>query len=233
MIQSLFESLNSAMSASMGLALLAAFTWGVLSILLSPCHLASIPLIVGFMSGQDRLTRGRAFSLAGVFSGGILATIAALGAATTAAGRIAGDLGPWANYAVAAVFVIVGLYLLDVLPMPWPGPSGLGIRGRGLLAALVLGLVFGIAVGPCTFAYMAPVLGVTFRVAAARPAYAASLLLLYGVGHCAVIVTAGTAGGAVQRYLEWNQRRGALAWLRRGCGVLVILGGLYLVYAAP
>jgi cytochrome c-type biogenesis protein len=108
-IEQLFEQLNSAMSASVGLALFAAFAWGVLSILLSPCHLASIPLIVGFVHGQGRMTTGRAFVLASLFSLGMLATIAALGAITAAAGRIAGDVGGWVYYMVAAIFLLVGL----------------------------------------------------------------------------------------------------------------------------
>ena len=38
-------------------------------------------------------------------------------------------------------------------------------KAKGLLAALILGLLFGIALGPCTFAYMAPVLGIVFQTA--------------------------------------------------------------------
>lgn len=235
MIQSLFENLNQALSGATGLALLAAFAWGVLSILLSPCHLASIPLVIGFVQGRGAVTAGRAGSLASLFALGILITIAALGVITTAAGRIAGDLGAWAYYAVAAIFFAVGLNLLDVLPMPWSGlaaPARVTVKGRGYLAALLLGLIFGIALGPCTFAYMAPVLGLTFKVGSTRPVFAASLLLLYGLGHCSVIVAAGSAGGMVQRYLDWNQNSGAVAWLRRGCGVLVLIAGLYLIYVA-
>ncbi|MFP4145655.1 MAG: cytochrome c biogenesis CcdA family protein [Phycisphaeraceae bacterium] len=233
MIQELFEQLNSAMSASVGLALLAAFVWGVLSILLSPCHLASIPLVVGFVNGQGKVTVGRAFALASLFSVGILITIAALGAVTAAAGRIAGDVGGWAYYAVAIIFFLVGLHLLDAIPMPFSGPASVSVKRKGLPAALLLGLIFGIALGPCTFAYMAPVLGVTFRVGGEQPAFAGSLLLLYGIGHCSIIVAAGSASGWVQRYLDWNEHSGAVAWLRRVCGVLVILGGLWLIYTAP
>ena len=232
MIERLFEQLNTSLSASVGLALAAAFAWGVLSIVLSPCHLASIPLIVGFVSGQGKVTVRRAFALAGLFSLGILITIAAIGAITAAAGRIAGDLGPWASYGVASVFFVVGLNLLDVIPMPWSGPAGVSVRRKGVLAALLLGLIFGVAVGPCTFAYMAPILAVTFKTGAERPIFAASLLLLYGLGHCSVIVAAGSASSLVQRYLNWNQRSGAVTWLRRACGVLVILAGLYLIYIA-
>ena len=231
-MEHLFTSLTRAVEGAPGAALAAALAWGVLSILLSPCHLASLPLIVGFIDGQGRMSTGRAFLISSVFAGGILATIAAIGAVTAAAGRMMGDVGPWGNYVVAIVFFAVGLYLLDVLPMPWSGPGQVGMKRRGLLAALLLGLLFGIAVGPCTFAYMAPMLGVTFRTAAARPAYAVLLLGAYGVGHCAVIVLAGTFTSAVQRYLDWNERsRGAIV-LRRVCGVLVLLAGLYLIYTA-
>lgn len=232
-MQALFDNLNAAMSGSLWLALAAAFVWGVLSILLSPCHLASIPLVVGFVNGQGKVTTGRAFALASLFSLNILITIAALGAITAALGRIAGDVGAWAYYAVAIIFFLVGLHLMDVIPMPFAGPANVSIKRKGLWAALLLGLIFGIALGPCTFAYMAPVLGVTFKVGADQPVFAGSLLLLYGVGHCSTIVAAGSASGWVQRYLNWNAQSGTVTWLRRVCGVLVILGGLWLIYTAP
>ena len=106
------------------------------------------------------------------------------------------------------------------------------MKRKGGLAAFVLGLVFGVALGPCTFAFMAPMLGVALRVASERMAYAAALLLAYGVGHCAVIVMAGTFTGAVQRYLDWTERSRGAVVLRRVCGVLVIIGGIYLIYTA-
>ena len=55
MIESLFASLSSALQGGLWIAVTAALAWGLLSILLSPCHLASIPLIVGFISGQGNL----------------------------------------------------------------------------------------------------------------------------------------------------------------------------------
>jgi cytochrome c-type biogenesis protein len=126
----------------------------------------------------------------------------------------------------------VGLHLLDIVPLPFSGPGVAGMKRRGALAAFILGLVFGIALGPCTFAYMAPILGVTFKLAASQILYGLSLLLAYGIGHCSVIVAAGTFAEGVQRYLNWNERsRGALM-LKRACGVLIILGGLYMMYGA-
>ena len=233
MMEELFTRLTHAVEGAPAIALVAAGVWGVLSILLSPCHLASIPLIVGFISGQDRLTSRRACWTATLFSAGILITIAAIGVITAVAGRMLGDVGAWANYLVAAVLFVVGLHLLGVIPMPWSGPGQVNMKRKGFLAAFILGLVFGVALGPCTFAYMAPMLAVAFKLAKGAPIYGASLLSAYGVGHCSVIVVAGTFTELVQRFLSWNEQSKGVVVLKTICGALVVLGGVYLIYAAP
>lgn len=232
MIEQLFDTLTHAVEGTPLLALSASFVWGILSIILSPCHLASIPLIVGFIGQQGQMTARRAFGISALFAIGILITIAAIGAVTAAAGRMAGDLGSYGNYLVAILFFLVGLVLMDVIPVPWSGPGQVNMKRKGMLAAFILGLVFGIALGPCTFAFMAPVLGVTFKVAATNAFYGAALLLAYGVGHCSVIVAAGTSTERVQRYLSWNEQSKGAGMLKKVCGVLVVVGGLYLLYTA-
>jgi cytochrome c-type biogenesis protein len=232
-METLFSGLTHAVEGAPWLALSASLFWGVLSIILSPCHLTSIPLIVGFIDGQGRMSTRRAFYISSLFAVGILITIAVIGALTAAFGRIMGDLGAWGNYFVAAIFFAVGLYLLEVFSLPWSGPGGAGTRGKGPLAALILGLVFGIALGPCTFAYMAPMLGIAFKLSAANLPYGISLILFYALGHCSVIVIAGTSTELVQQYLNWNERSKGAVILKKVCGILVILGGLYLIYTAP
>lgn len=231
-MERLFTTLTHAVEGTPAIAIAAALVWGVLSIILSPCHLASVPLIVGFIDKQGRVSTKRAFFISLLFAAGILITIAVIGVITTAAGRIMGDVGAYGNYLVAVIFFVVGLYLLDVIPMPWSGPGQLGMKRKGVLAAFILGLVFGIALGPCTFAYMAPILGVTFKLAATSAAYGALLLALYGLGHCSVIVIAGTSTELVQRYLNWNERSKGAIILKKICGILVFLGGIYLIWSA-
>lgn len=231
-MEQVFTALSRAVEGSAAIALTASFVWGVFSIILSPCHLASIPLIVGFISGQGRASPARASVVAMLFAVGILLTIAAIGAVTAAAGRMMGDVGRWGNYFVAAIFFLVGLHLLGVIPMPWSGPGEVSMKRKGLAAAFVLGLVFGIALGPCTFAYMAPILGVTFKLGATNFIYGALLLLAYGIGHCAVIVAAGTFTEIVQRFLNWNEQSRGAAVLKYVCGALVVMGGLWLIYSA-
>jgi cytochrome c-type biogenesis protein len=231
-MEAIFTTLTHAVEGAPLIALGAAFVWGVLSIVLSPCHLASIPLVVGFIDRQGRSTVARAFLVSLVFSAGIFVTLAAVGAVTAALGRIWGDVGSWVNYLVAAVLLLVGLYLMDVVPMPWSSPAQVGIRRRGLVAALLLGLIFGVAVGPCTFAYMAPMLAVTLKVAAKDAAFGVLLLLVFAVGHCSIIVIAGTSTGLAQRWLDWTETSKGAVILKRICGALVILAGLYLIYKA-
>jgi len=232
-VQQLFSSLTHAVEGTPAIAVTAAVVWGILSIILSPCHLASIPLIVGFIDEQGRMSTKRAFVISLLFALGILTTIGLIGLITGVAGRMLGDVGRYGNYFVAVIFFLVGLHLLDVIPMPWSGPGQVGMKRKGLLAALILGLVFGIALGPCTFAYMAPMLGVTFKLAATNLAYGVLLLLAYGVGHCSVIVAAGTSTELVQRFLNWNEHSRGTVLVKKACGVLVLLGGVWMVYTAP
>jgi cytochrome c-type biogenesis protein len=229
MILQVFETLSMALSGDTALALAAALAWGILSILLSPCHLSGIPLIISYISAQKQITLIRSFALSLIFAIGILITIAIIGIITASMGRLIGDIGFIGNLAVASVLILIGLYLLDLISLPYDGLS-LQTQKKGPLAALILGLLFGLGLGPCTFAYMAPVLGVVFHVSQTHPFYAGALIGAFGIGHIAVIVLAGTFTQAVQRYLNWADESHTVAKLRRICGMLVVAAGLYWIY---
>ncbi|MBN1384132.1 MAG: cytochrome C biogenesis protein [Elusimicrobia bacterium] len=210
-------------------ALTASFIWGILSILLSPCHLASIPLIIGYIDEQGKISTKRAFLISFLFASGILITIAAIGVITGLLGRIMGDVGKYGNYFVSVIFFIAGLHLLGIIPLNLKGAAAGDYKNKGLIAAFVLGLIFGIALGPCTFAYMAPMLGIAFTIASKNLFFAITLIFFYAVGHCSVIILAGTFTEIVQHYLNWNEKSKGAVILKKTCGILVILGGLYLL----
>lgn len=230
MIVELFTWLTTALTQSPEIAIGAAFIWGVLSVILSPCHIACIPLIVGFIDGQGNITTGRAFGLSSLFGLGILITIAVIGLITGLAGRMVGDIGGYGSYFVAVIFFAIGLNLLGILPLPFmEGGANPNYKRKGVLAAFILGLLFGIALGPCTFAYMATMLGVVFSMASTKTVFAVSLLLAYGIGHCAVLILAGTFTEVVEHYLRWHERSMGAMILKKICGLLVILGGVYMI----
>ncbi len=232
-MDALFTSLTDALYGNLFLALVASFGWGVLSILLSPCHLSSIPLVIGFLAARGEKKSSRGVLLAFVFAVGILLTIAIIGVITAALGRIMGDIGPYGKCAVAVVFFIVGLYLMDIIRLPDTGVRLRPLHTRSVfLSAFILGLIFGIALGPCTFAFMAPVLGVVFQISATNPVMAGMLFLLFGLGHCSVIVVTGGLTSRVQAYLDWTNRLTVVLWTKRIAGFLVVLGGVYALYTS-
>jgi cytochrome c-type biogenesis protein len=235
MINDIFTLLNSALAGNAFLSIVASFGWGVLSILLSPCHLTSIPLIIGFINSKSEVTVKRTFILSLFFSLGILITIALIGIITASFGKMLGNLGSVGNYVVAVVFFAIGLYLLDIITFPakWIG-TGTKFKTSnriGIISAFTIGLLFGIGLGPCTFAFMAPVLGVVFNISATNLSFAVLLLIAFAAGHCTVIVFAGTLTVKVQQFLNWSEGSKAIIYIKKICGLLVIAGGIYLIYS--
>jgi len=230
MIDQLFTSLTTALSGTFLLALGASFGWGVMSILLSPCHLSSIPLVIGYISSQGQIKIKRSFYISLTFALGILLTIAAIGLITASMGRLMGDVGTWGNWLVAIVFILIGLYLMDILQWDWNRFNFGNKKRRGLFGAFVLGLIFGIGLGPCTFAFLAPVLGVVFQTATENWWKAVLLISAFGIGHCTIIVSAGSLTNLVQKYLDWTEESKTTLYVKRVAGFFVILGGIYFVY---
>ena len=228
----LLTAFGDAFSAPLLVAAPAALAWGVLSVVLSPCHLSSVPLVVAYMGGGGaELPSGRrALAISSAFAVGILASIAVIGALTAAAGRMLGDVGRAGSWALAAVFLVFGLNLLGVLPLPSFGANPKAVRRRGAAGALLLGLVFGAALGPCTFAFMAPLLGLVLHAGEAGAAAGVLLVALFGLGHAAAIAFAGASFQSVQRWLGWRAGARAVEALRAGAGAAVLGGGAYFVW---
>jgi cytochrome c-type biogenesis protein len=142
-----------------------------------------------------------------------------------------GDIGRWSNYLVAGIFVLVGLYLLGIIKFELPGAANAKTRGKGVWAGFLLGLLFGLALGPCTFAYMAPILAIVLAKSSSSLVYGIPLLLAYGLGHCSVIVFAGTFTRVIENYLRWNESSKALGVVKKICGVLLVVAAAYMIWS--
>lgn len=232
MLNELFQTLNESMAASPAVALAAAFAWGLCSVLLSPCHLASIPLLIAYVNNQDVKTARHAAGLSALFALGILATMGAIGVVTATAGRMTGDTGALGGYVMSAVFILIGLHLMDVVSIPWFGTKKEKVHRKGIGGALLLGLLFGIASGPCTFAFLAPVLAVVFNTASNNTLFGFLMLTLYGLGHCAVLIAAGTSAERAKHFTDWSRETKTARRIKIALGILLILAGLYFLYHA-
>jgi len=229
----LFSGLTEMLYASWWLALISSFIWGILSIVLSPCHLATIPLLVAFINDRKIITKRRAAFLSSLFALGILITLGIIGVVTGTLGRILGDIGGWGNYLVAAFLIFIAIYMLDIIKLPFleQGVKPI-VKKKGAWSAFLVGLIFGIALGPCAFAFMAPMIGIVFNVASTKQLYAVMLLLAFALGHCFLIILAGTFTEVVRRFLNWNEKSNGVVWLKRICGLLIIAAAVYLIITA-
>lgn len=226
----LFTQLTTMLESSVLLAASAALAWGVLSVILSPCHLAGIPLIVSHIVTQSDGTRRNAGVMALLFALGMLVTLLFIGAVTSLLGRIVGDTGPVMNYVVGAFLVFFGVYLTGILPFDLFNYSiNPGMKKRGLLPSFLFGLIFGLALGPCTFAFMAPMIAVAFQSARTDLLFAFTVFTVFAVGHCAVIVAAGVLTEAVRTFLRWNERSAAIHVAKKLIGAATAAAGIYLI----
>lgn len=226
-LNSLFMLLGQALEQSLPIMLLASLLWGVCSVVLSPCHVSSIPLVVGYVSRNGGQSSRTTLSVALYFSAGVAVAMLLLGLITAWLGKMLGDLGTTGSVLIGVVFVLTGLWLLDLLRAPACNINLAG--GSGRFGGILLGFIFGAALGPCTFGFMFPVLAVSFRLAESSMSQSVSLIAAYAIGHSLVIVVAALAVNKLQAFLNWDaQSRGTLL-IKRLCGVATILTGAYLI----
>ena len=210
------------------LAPLAVFVGGALTAS-NPCVLAMIPLAMAFV-GAYQGTSGakKAFSFSLLFILGLTITFNLLGFIAALMGRLVGDVGRFWPYVVAAVCVVMGLHLLGIWNFDLPLPQSWKPKQGGPWGAFLLGLLFGIVSTPCATPILAVLL--VYTASKGNLAYGGLLLFLYALGHCALILIAGTSMGLAKRIIESKGLNTGLAYLRKGSGVLIILIGFYFIW---
>lgn len=224
-------TINAWMMGGFAVAVIGCFLWGLVSVLFSPCHLASIPLMVGYVAGQNTLIEGRqAAGYAVLFSAGLFVSIALVGIVCSLLGRMLGDISPLWGIPIGGLFIWLGLSLMGVSVCKLPSGNMGRLTMRGYTGALVLGLAYGILSGACTFGFIAPILAViTVQEQVVR---GLSLILFFALGHCLPIVIAGSSAALAQRLLAGKGMQTATVWGRRFAGGLVMLIGAYFIVSA-
>jgi cytochrome c-type biogenesis protein len=224
MIEQLSETLRTVIETNVWLAPLAAFAGGTLTAA-NPCVIAAVPLMMAYLAGQEeRHGAGRAFALSLAFAVGLTAMFALLFLATWAASSVL--RASWWVYVAAAVCLLMGLHLLGAIDFAIPAPAGVKPSQKGFVGALLLGLLFGVVSLPCA----GPILMVLLSLVPVKGAvFGGTLLVAYGLGHCALILIGGTSMGLVQTMIASRGFQRANVWSRRVAGLVVIVVGLYLL----
>ncbi len=228
MFETALITINQWIAGGTAIAGLGCFLWGMTSVLLSPCHLASIPLIVAYVGGQERAIKPRqAAAYSVLFAVGLFITIALVGVVCALLGRMLGDVGNYWQILIGAVLIWVALGMLGVEKCSMSGSLLYRISLRGLTGAFVLGLAYGILSGSCTFGFIAPILAII--TVQEKIGTGIMLITIFAIGHCLPIAIAGSSTAAVRKLMESSTWHGAGTWFRRGAGILIALLGVYFI----
>jgi len=228
MMESFFLTINEWMMGATTLAALGCFLWGMVSVLFSPCHLASIPLIVAYVAGQEQILQPRqasAYSVA--FTLGLFITIAVIGIVCAFLGRMLGDVGNYWQILVGLILLWVALGMMGVEACSTSGNLLYRLNLRGIWGAFALGLSYGILSGSCTFGFIAPILAII--TIQEKVGVGILFITLFALGHCLPIVIAGSSSAMVRKLIENRTWQGAGLWFRKGAGALIAVLGIYFI----
>jgi cytochrome c-type biogenesis protein len=228
MLQTFLLTINEWIAGGTAIAALGCFLWGMVSVVFSPCHLASIPLIVAYVGGQQQILKPRqAVYYSFVFTLGLFITIALIGIICALLGRMLGDVGKYWQILVGLILIWVALGMFGVERCSMSGSLLYRLKLTGLLGAFILGLAYGVLSGSCTFGFIAPILAII--TIQQKVATGILFILLFAIGHCLPIVVAGSSTAAVKGILENSRWQGAANWFRKGAGVVIGILAIYFI----
>lgn len=223
-------AINEWMSQGGALALVGSFSWGLVSVLLSPCHMASIPLLIAYVAGQKIIPPPRlAARFAVLFAIGIFITIMVVGLICALAGRMLGDVGPWWQSAVGILLLWVAWTLFRPPQCSATGSVLARFQIQGAKGAFILGLAYGFLSGVCTFGFIAPILGII--TLQKEIAAGVAMLVLFGVGHCLPLIVCGVFSARTMGLLHSHAGQKIVAAMRRLAAVVIAGLGVYFTMA--
>lgn len=229
MLDWLTNTLPTFISGFSVFAFVLVFLGGVITSI-GPCNLAMVPLIMAYVGGQEEVSRARSFWLSLFFTFGSATTFMLLGIIIALIGGIFGSAQSILYYIVAAVCLIIGLNLLKVINLQFPGLTGLQSRYKpkqGLVGAFFLGMVLGLAGSQCGTPILFAILSIVMLKG--NIAYGAALLFFYALGRGVPVVAAGTFTGVLKNMPVIEKWSAALEIV---AGIVLLALGIYFLWIA-
>lgn len=200
------------------------FTAGLLTSL-TPCMLSMLPITIGYIGGYEAKSRLQAAVQSTWFALGLATTLAGLGIIAAVVGKVYGQVGFGLPIIVSIVAIIMGLNLLEALPLQFPTfgdtnwiPQNLPLGAR----SYAIGLTFGLVASPCSTPVLASLLG---WVANTQDIILGAVLLLaYTAGHITPLILAGTFTATIKKILELRRWSG---WINPVSGALLVGFGVF------
>lgn len=192
---------------------------------LTPCMLSMLPITVGYIGGYESKGRAQAATQSLWFALGLATTLAIMGVVAAIAGRVYGQVGVGLPIVVSVIAILMGLYLLEALPIPLPSlgdTEWIGDRWPRGVRSYLLGLTFGLVASPCSTPVLATLLA--WVASTQDPLLGSALLLSYTAGYVAPLILAGTFTASIKKLLELRQWSG---WITPTSGILLLGFGVF------
>ena len=218
------ENIHTIVRNEQGLAFIAVFAGGLISAA-SPCVLAAIPLIIGYVGGYSEGSKKKAALYSLVFVLGLAITFTLLGAAASVMGQFLGFMGKWLYIGLAVVAILMGLQLMGIISMTMPFQKTRVVKSKGLFGAFLLGMLTGTVSSPCATPVLAVILA--YVSTQGNMVYGASLLFVYALGHCALIFAAGISIGFTESIISSRGVKNFSLYTKKISGALLVIVGVY------
>lgn len=222
----LLNNFGNIISNNIWLALFMALVAGVVSSF-SPCVLSTIPLVIGYVGGYANKDKKLALKYSLIFCLGLVITFTAFGALSAVLGKLMTGTGKWWYIILGIIMLIVALQLLGVIEFG-NNFCKLPNKRTGLVGAFFLGILGGVLSSPCSTPVLVAILA--FVAGKGNIFQGIIMLLLYSIGHCTLILIAGTSIGFVESINNSGKTRVIGRVLKIILAVVVIFLGLYLIY---
>lgn len=192
---------------------------------LTPCMLSMLPITIGYIGGYEAKSRLQAAAQSTWFSLGLATTLAGLGILAAIAGQVYGQVGIGLPIIVSIIAIIMGLNLLEALPLQLPSFGGMEWISKDLpegVRSYLIGLTFGIVASPCSTPVLATLLA--WISTTKDPILGSALLLSYTAGYVAPLILAGTFTASIKKLLELRRWS---AWITPVSGALLVGFGVF------
>ena len=192
---------------------------------LTPCMLSMLPITIGYIGGYEAKSRVQAAAQSTWFALGLATTLAGLGIIAATLGKVYGQIGIGLPIVVSIIAILMGLNLLEALPLQlpdWGGTEWISQELPQSVRAYCIGLSFGLVASPCSTPVLASLLG---WVASTKDLIlGAALLLSYTAGYVTPLILAGTFTASIKKIIEIRRFSG---WINPVSGALLVGFGVF------
>ncbi|MDD4364202.1 MAG: cytochrome c biogenesis protein CcdA [Synergistales bacterium] len=227
MIDGWLQLLSASIAENMIFAPLLALIAGLLTAF-TPCSLTSVPLVIGYVGGTGKENTRKAFRLSLVFSLGMALTFTALGVTASLIGKFLNLSSSLWYLFLGAIMLLMSLQVLELFQ--WvPSFNFLALSTkRGYVGALVAGVLGGLFSSPCATPVLVVLLSIVAR--SGDLLWGVLLLLLYSLGHSALVLAAGTSVGFASTVTGSDRYRRSSQILKCLMGLSLLSLAFYMFY---